>query len=212
MYRDRQAGRPLPHRRYSVTGGAYTLTGVNWLSFLLIAIIGLATWRAYVSGFVRELVSLCVTILAIPVAGVFYEHLYNKLHPIITNREFALLFSFLAILAGVVIIGQVAAHLLKATVAVLNLGAADRLAGGAFGFLKAVILCQVVLIALVAFPEPDIKSSIDDSQVATELLDTAPAVLAFLPGTFDKAIHTFLDGFGVATAAADGPATPGAVN
>jgi uncharacterized membrane protein required for colicin V production len=94
----------------------------------------------------------------------------------------------------------------------LNLGAADRVAGGAFGFLKAVILCQVVLIALVAFPEPDLKSSIDDSQVATELLNTAPAVLAFLPGTFDKALHTFLDDFGAATAAAAGGATPGPVN
>jgi membrane protein required for colicin V production len=212
LYRDRQPKKLQPLGRYTVTGGAYTLTDVNWLSILLIGIIGLATWRAYVSGFVRELVSLCVTILAIPVAGVFYEHLYNKLHPIITNREFALLFSFLAILAGVVIIGQVAAHLLKRTVAVLNLGAADRVAGGAFGFLKAVILCQVVLIALVAFPEPDIKTSIDDSQVATELLDTAPAVLAFLPGTFEKAIHTFLDSFGVATAAAQGGPTPGALD
>lgn len=172
---------------------------MNWLSIGIIGIIGLVTWRAYTSGFVRELVSLCVTILAIPVAGIFYGDLFRKLHPIIENEDLAYLVAFLSILIGVVIAGQVVAHLLKRTVAMLNLGGADRLVGAAFGFLKAVILCQVVLIVLVRFPEPDLQGSIDDSDVATRLLDAAPAVLAFLPSTFDTTIHAFLGGVGVAS-------------
>jgi membrane protein required for colicin V production len=171
---------------------------LNWLSIVLAGVIGLVTWRAFMNGFVRELVSLCVTILAIPIAGIFYDDLYQNLHPIITNEQLALLISFLAILAGVIILGQIAAHLLKRTVAMLNLGSADRVAGGVFGFLKIVIICQVVLIAMVKFPSPDLQGSIDDSQVARELLDTAPAVLAFLPGTFDNTINAFLDGVAVA--------------
>lgn len=172
---------------------------MNWLSLVLIGIIGLVTWRAYTSGFVRELVSLCVTILAIPVAGIFYGDLFHKLHPIIENENVAYLASFLSILIGVVIAGQVAAHLLKRTVAMLNLGGADRVVGAAFGFLKAVILCQVVLIVLIRFPEPDLQSNIDDSDVATRLLDAAPAVLAFLPSTFETTIHAFLGGVGLAS-------------
>jgi membrane protein required for colicin V production len=172
---------------------------VNWLSLVLVGVIALTTWRAYTSGFVRELVSLCVTILAIPVAGIFYGDLFPKLHPIIENEDLAYLVSFLSILVGVVIAGQVAAHLLKRTVAMLNLGGADRLVGGAFGFLKAVILCQVVLIVLIRFPEPDMHGAINDSDVATRLLDAAPAVLAFLPSTFDTTIDAFLGGVGVAS-------------
>lgn len=172
---------------------------MNWLSLVLIGIIGLVTWRAYTSGFVRELVSLCVTILAIPVAGIFYGDLFRKLHPIIENEDLAYLASFLSILIGVVIAGQVAAHLLKRTVAMLNLGGADRVVGAAFGFLKAVILCQVVLIVLIRFPEPDLQSNIDDSDVATRLLAAAPAVLAFLPSTFETTIHAFLGGVGLAS-------------
>ncbi len=114
---------------------------MNWLSIALLVVIGLSTWRAFVNGFIRELVSLCVAILAIPIAGVFYDDLYRKLSPIISNETLAKLVAFLAILAGVIIAGQVVAHLLKRTVAMLNLGAADRLAGAAFGFLKAVIIC-----------------------------------------------------------------------
>jgi membrane protein required for colicin V production len=185
-----------------------TLRLVNWLSLLLVGVLVLVTWRAYANGFIRELVSLCVAILAIPLAGVFYDNLYRKLHPIITNSDLAYLVSFLAILVGVVIAGQVAAHLLKRAVAMLNLGAADRLAGGAFGFLKAVVLCQVVLIALVAFPEPDLQGQIDDSAVATKMLDATPAVLSVLPATFDRTINGFRNGVNAASAVDGAIATP----
>ena len=185
------------------------LSGVNWLTIGLAAVIVFLTWRAYSNGFIRELVSLCVAILAIPIAGIFYDDLTRKLDPIISDATAARLVAFLSILIGVVIAGQVVAHLLKRAVAMLNLGALDHLAGGAFGFLKAVILCQVVLIALVAFPSPDLGDSIDESPVARTLLDTAPAVLAFLPNTFDREIHAFLDGIQtVGSQAAGASATP----
>lgn len=180
---------------------------MNWLSVVLLVIIGFLTWRAFSNGFIRELVSLCVAILAVPIAGVFYDDLFRKLSPIITNETAAKLVAFLAILAGVIIGGQVVAHLLKRTVAMLNLGAADRLAGGAFGFLKAVIICQVVLIALVAFPSPDMQASIDESPVATSLIDSAPMILAFLPKTFDAQVDLFKAGMNAAQGLSGGTPT-----
>lgn len=167
---------------------------MNWLTLVLIAILGFITWRAYRNGFVRELVSLSAVILAIPLAGVLYDDLYRKVHPIINSEPLAYLVSFLAIMAGVIIAGQVAAHLLKQTVALLNLGAADQLAGAAFGLLKGILACQVVLLALVVFPKPDLRDAIDGSVLATKLLDAAPPVLAVLPGRFDSGLHAFLDG------------------
>lgn len=172
---------------------------VNWLDFVLGGLIVLVTWRAYANGFIRELVGLCVSFLAIPIAGVFYDDMYPKVHPIVDNDNLASLVSFLAILIGVIVAGQVVGHLLKRTVAMLNLGAADHLAGGAFGFAKIVLIIQVVLIALVVFPKPNLRDDIDQSQVATALLDAAPAVLAFLPGTFDERLDQFLDGVAEAT-------------
>ena len=181
---------------------------MNWLTIVLVAVIGFVTWRAYANGFIRELVSLSAAILAIPVAGIFYPHLYRKLSPIITNHTAAYLVSFLAILAGVIIAGQVVAHLLKRTVSMLNLGAVDRLAGGAFGFVKIVIIIQVILIALVRFPSPDLQASIDSSAVASKLVDTAPVVLAFLPQTFDTAINEFSKGINTANSLQGGLAAP----
>lgn len=164
---------------------------MNWLDFVLLAGIGFSTWRAYANGFIRELVSIAAVVLAIPIAGVLYDDMYPKVEPIVTNGTLAAVLSFLSIFAGVIILGQVGAHLLKRTAEILNLGALDRLSGGAFGFLKAVIICQVVLIVLVRYPEPDLRDSINESRVASALLDAAPTVLAFLPRGFDESLDLF---------------------
>lgn len=164
---------------------------MNWLDVVLVAAIGFSTFNGYRNGFIRELVSIASVILAIPLAGIFYDDMFPKVEPIVRNEDLAALVSFLAILIGVLIGGQVAAHMLKRTAEILNLGVLDRIAGGAFGFLKAVFIAQVVLIALVTFPRPDVREDIDGSPVAQRLLDAAPTVLAFLPDTFDEGIDLF---------------------
>ena len=167
---------------------------MDWVSLVLVAVIALLTWRAWRAGFIRELVSFASVILAIPIAGVMYPRMYPKIHRIVTDGDLAALVSFLAILIGVVVGGQVLAHALRKTAAILNLGVADSLAGAVFGFAKGVLLTQAILIALVAFPSPNLKSQIDSSPVAKGLLDTSPIVLAFLPNNFDDQLHDFLDG------------------
>ncbi len=173
---------------------------MNWLTVLLVVILAYVTYSAWRNGFVRELVSLSAAILAIPLAGIFYDDMYPKVNPIVDNPELARLISFLAILVGVIVAGQVAAHLLKQMVSMLNLGAADHLAGAAFGLLKGMLICQVVLIAFVVFPSPDLRDSVDGSPLATSLLDAAPLVLAVLPHQFDDGLNLFLDSFGSASA------------
>lgn len=166
---------------------------MNWVTFVLLAVIGLMTFRAYRNGFIRELVGLCALILAVPLAGILYDDMYPKVEPIVDNEEAAALVSFIAIMGGVLLGGVVVAHLLKKSIEMLNLGVLDDLAGAAFGFIKAVILYQVVLVALVVFPSPDLREDIDRSPVATALLDAAPAVLVVLPGEFGDALDEFLE-------------------
>ena len=164
---------------------------MDWLSIVLVVAIGLLTWRAYTNGFVREIVSLSAVILAIPIAGIFYDDLYPKVLPIVDNEPFAYLISFLAIFIGVIVAGQVGAYLLKGVVNALNLGGADNVLGALFGFAKGVVVAQVVLLALIAYPYPDLRDEIDESRVAEALIDSTPAVLAILPETFSDAVDEF---------------------
>ena len=50
-------------------------------------------------------------------------------------------------------------------------------------------------MALVNFPEPDIRTHIDESTLATRLLDGAPVVLSILPDQFEQAVDFFREGF-----------------
>ena len=166
---------------------------MNWISLLLLAALAWFTWRAYRNGLVRELVTLASVVFAIPIAGVLYDDMAPKVEPIVANGVLAALISFLAIMAGVVIAGYVAAFSLRQTVEMLNLGGVDRLAGGVFGFLKGMLLCQAILIALVMFPNPDLRSEIDRSPVARGLLETAPLALRILPDSFERRVSEFLE-------------------
>lgn len=167
---------------------------MNWVTVLIVVVLGFLTYRAYINGFVREMVSLAAVILAIPIAGVLYDDMVPNVSPILDSDRLAALISFLAILGGVIIGGQVVAHLLKRFVRLLNLGAADSLAGAAFGFIKGVLICQVVLVAFVLFPAPDARDEIENSFAANLLLDGTPLALAILPDRFDNSIERFLDG------------------
>ena len=181
---------------------------MDWVSLALLVFIGFLTWRAWRSGVIRELVSLASVILAIPIAGVMYPRMYPKVHRIVTDGDLAALVAFLAILIGVVVGGQVLAHALRRTATLLNLGIADHFAGAAFGFFKGVILSQVLLIALVAFPSPDLGDQINGSPVAKGLLDTAPIALAFLPDHFDNQLHLFMNSVRTITSSTNPTPTP----
>ncbi|MFQ5382728.1 MAG: CvpA family protein [Dehalococcoidia bacterium] len=168
---------------------------MNWLDLLILLAIGVITYSAYRSGFVRELVSLGAVILAIPIAGVLYDDMVPKVEPIVDDRRLASLISFLAILVAVIVAGQVAAHLLRRGVRLLNLGAVDSIAGGAFGFLKAILIIQSLLLALILFPRPDIRNSVDGSALATRMLDGSPLILLFLPDSFEQGLDQFFSRF-----------------
>ncbi len=166
---------------------------MNWVSLVILVIVALLTWRAFRRGFLRELVGLAALILAVPVAGVFYDDMVPKVEPIIDNALASALVSFAAIFLGVIVAGQLIGYLLRRSVDVLNLGGLDRALGATFGFLQGALLCQVALVALVIFPQPDLREHIEDSVIATELLDTAPIVLAILPDQFHEAVDLFLE-------------------
>ncbi len=181
---------------------------MNWLDLLLIAAISLSAWRGYASGFIRELVVLVSVILAIPVAGALYSRMFPKVDPIIDDEDLSAVVAFLAIMAGVIIGGNVIAHLLRRTAEMLNLGGLDRLAGALFGFLKAALLAQAILILIVRYPSPDLRDDIQRSRTARALLDAAPLTLAFLPQTFQTGVDLFREAAATIDEAAGPSPTP----
>ena len=165
---------------------------MNWLDIVIILALAWFTFVAFTAGLVREVVTLIATFLAIVVAGLYYDNLAQDVLVFIDNRDAANVIAFLILLGSIFFMGQLLAFLLRRVVSLLMLGWADHLAGAGFGFLKGLLIVQILLILFVTFPQFGLDDAIDSSAFASFFLDATPFLLRILPGEFDAAVDTFL--------------------
>ena len=143
---------------------------MNVLDILIGVIVGFCLIRGIFRGLVKEITSIVGVFIGFYAAYTYYPVVAKWLSRLITNESYLNICSFLitfAILFFVVgFIGVLLKHLLKA----VALGWADRILGAAFGFLKAVLIVSVLLVALTTFlPQktPVIKDSLLAPHVST---------------------------------------------
>jgi membrane protein required for colicin V production len=164
---------------------------MNWLDFLIIAIIGWFTVAAYLSGFIRETLGLAAVLLGVLLAGLFHDNLAENLQIFVDDETATRIVAFLAIFVIVAVAGWAASLFLRSTARLLMLGWADRVAGALFGFLKGVLIIQAVTVIFILQPALGMESVIADSMIGAFFLDNAPVVGALLPTEFDSALQDF---------------------
>ena len=164
---------------------------MNWLDFLIIAVVAWFTVAAYLSGFIRETVGLAAVLLGVVLAGLFHDNLADNLQIFIDDETGTRIIAFLLIFAIVAVGGWVISMLLRTTASLLMLGWADRAAGALFGFAKGILIVQAITVIFVLQPALGIDSVIADSVIGAFFLDSAPVVGALLPGEFDSALRDF---------------------
>ena len=168
---------------------------MDWLSIVLVVLLVLLVFRAWRNGLVRELVGLIALVIAVPIASLFYGDLVPKVEPITDNLKLANLIAFVAIVLGVVLVGQIISSLLRRVVQVLQLGSFDHTVGAMFGFLQGCLLFQVLLLVFISYPEPDLRTYIDASVVATWLVEYSDLTRLLLPNIFDTALDVYRSTF-----------------
>jgi membrane protein required for colicin V production len=165
---------------------------MNWIDIVIVLVIGSFTITAYMAGLIREVVTLVSAFLGIIVAGLFYQDLGNDVLVFIEDDAANGAVSFLVLLGAVYLAGQLVAVMLKTTASLLLLGWADRIGGALFGFLKGLIIVEVLLIVLVTYPLFGLDDDIDGSGLASLFLDAVPALLLLLPNEFEQAVDAFV--------------------
>jgi membrane protein required for colicin V production len=167
---------------------------MHWVDLLIIGILAWFTFRAYSNGLIREVVGLLSLIVGVIVAGAFYRELSADTDFLLENERLRNLASFAALFAGIWILGFIAANVLRRVASLFLLGPFDKLGGGAFGFVKALILVQVALIAIAVFPPgASVAGAVEDSALAEFFLDEVPVVEIALPQEFDHAFDQLKD-------------------
>ena len=165
---------------------------MNWLDIAIALIIVTFTISAFSSGLIREVVTLVSAVVGVVFAGLFYDDLARDVLVFIHDDEAALFFAFLALLGSVYLTGQLIAMMLKQMASLLLLGWVDKIGGAAFGFLKGLVVVELLLILFVTYPEIGLKGAIDGSVLASVFLDAIPLLLVLLPNEFERAVDAFV--------------------
>jgi membrane protein required for colicin V production len=164
---------------------------MHWLDLVIVAIIAWLTFRALSVGLIREVVTAVAVVGGALLAGHFYSELADDIAFAIEDQTWRELAAFGSIFIGVVVAGQILAALLQRAAALLLLGPVDRVGGAAFGFLKGVLVVEILLFASLTFPvSSDLDHAIDDSTLAPVFVDGFPVLLQILPDEFQAAVDS----------------------
>jgi membrane protein required for colicin V production len=165
---------------------------MNWLDVVVILLLAGFTFAAYSSGLIREAITLVAVVAGILIAGALYQRLAADVLVFIDDRDAAEAVAFLALFGGVYLMGQIGAYVLKTGAALLMLGPLDHLGGAVFGFVKGVLVIEMLLIVFAAYPSLSLDRAVDNSVVARQLVDNFGFLVHILPSNFDHRIDDFL--------------------
>lgn len=151
---------------------------MNWLDFVLAAIMAVTAIVGIFKGFVKQVIGLVAVVAGLVLASFYYERAAGLFETFVKNELLSDFFGFLFIFVLVLIAGAILGHLItKAMKGPLAL--ANRLFGAIFGFLKAVLICGIVVFALVSFEIA--KPALETSILAPACLGVTRAVVNMIP-------------------------------
>jgi membrane protein required for colicin V production len=158
---------------------------LNWLDFLLLAILLFSMVMSARKGFSREIVGLAAACLALVLGMWFYGLAGSFLLPYVSSARIANLIGFLLVVFAVMVLGGIVGWIISRFLRTIGLSFFDRLLGAVFGLVRGLLVAIALLTAYLAFgPEVDAKtvsSSVLHSRIAPYVLDASHLVVAIAP-------------------------------
>jgi membrane protein required for colicin V production len=158
---------------------------VNWLDFVLIAVLMCSVLMSARKGFSREIIGLASALFALVLGMWFYGLAGSFLLPYVSSARVANLIGFLLVVFAVLICGGILGWIVNRFLRTIGLSFLDRLLGAAFGLVRGLLIAIALLTAFLAFgPEVDSKtvsSSVVHSRIAPWVLDASRTFVAVAP-------------------------------
>jgi membrane protein required for colicin V production len=151
---------------------------MNWLDIVLVVILAVTAIIGVFKGFAKQVIGLAAVVAGLVLASLYYDQTAGLFETFIKNRLLSDFLGFLLLFVIVLVAGALLGHLV--TKAMKGpLAFANRLFGGVFGFLKAVLICGVLVFALVSFEIA--KPALETSVLAPACLGVTRAVVNLIP-------------------------------
>jgi membrane protein required for colicin V production len=124
---------------------------VNWLDYILLAILFFSVIQSFRRGFSREIIGLAAMVFAFILAMWFYGLAGSLVSPYVSSARTANLIGFFMVVVAVLVTGAIAGWIVSRFLRTVGLSFFDRLLGAAFGFVRGVLISMALLTAWTAF-------------------------------------------------------------
>lgn len=118
---------------------------MNWVDYLILAIIVISTLISLLRGFMREIVSLVTWVIGFWVALRFARQL-GDVFSIIHNPSVRVVIGFAILFIVILILGAAINFLIGRIMEKTGAGAADRILGMLFGMVRGIVIVAVLVI------------------------------------------------------------------
>lgn len=162
---------------------------MNWVDVTILTAITVSLLLGLYWGLIRQLAATFGLILAILLAGRFYEGLGAILSPpqgggLIQDPAAAKIVAFVAIVIGVSVLIGIISGIVRTALNLIFLGWLDHLLGALLGVAQMLILMEAILVVATVIRVPNLSDAIDNSAVAGVLLRPLSFVVDLLPPEF----------------------------
>jgi membrane protein required for colicin V production len=158
----------------------------DWVDLAIIGVIALSVITGLIRGFVKELVALCVWVIAIWVAFRYSQTIDPWLQKYIQDKTIRTIAAFILVLIATLIVGAIVNAILGYVLKRTGLSGTDRLLGMGFGFVRGVFIVALILavVKLTALPYQQYASQ---SQLYSKFDPVVDWICGFMPDFIKKA-------------------------
>ncbi|MFH0777432.1 MAG: CvpA family protein [Candidatus Eisenbacteria bacterium] len=153
---------------------------MNWLDVTIIVICVVGVVQGLVKGFVRQALSLLGLIFAVIIAFRYHDFFGRYLSTWIDVPVAQTIISFVIILVIVLLLFKLIGLAARSAIEAINIGWIDRIAGGAFGFVKSLLIVAVLFALFVICTDKPTKP-VAHSRLAPSVMVVSKIIATFLP-------------------------------
>jgi membrane protein required for colicin V production len=189
---------------------------MNWLDYLLIAVLAFSAIGSFMRGFSREIIGLCAAIAALVLGMWFYGTAGALVRTWIASDRAANFIGFLLVVFAVLAAGAITGSVVKRFIGAVGLSFFDRLLGAGFGLLRGALIAIALLTAYIAFgPRTGTNAApagVIHSQIAPYLLRASGIFVDIAPMELKRSFREVYDGVRSTTEDAMNKAGQGAID
>jgi membrane protein required for colicin V production len=162
---------------------------VNWLDVVLGLIILASVATGFMRGFVRLGIGFAAVVTGFLLASWGYGMAGAWLVPYVSKKAIADLIGFLLVFIAVLIAGALIGNLFARMLKLTGLSWLDRLLGAAFGVVRGLLICVVMVLLMTAFSPNSPPRSVVESEFSPYVIGAAGVLAAATPHDLKDSFH-----------------------